>query len=349
MSTSRWLFVFLCLLLGCSASSSGKAPPSTASDKPTSPKLRILSASWPPFVDTEDNPRVAIDLVSQALARAGYIAVNDVGEIDTVLSELQAGSYDGSAALWRNEEREQYLLYSEPYLENRLLLVGKKGSDVSATSFAALAGKKIGIVQGYAYGPELDNAKEPTFVRQASTDENLRSLLHGEVDYVLTDALVIHQLAQHYPTQTRDKLELGTAVLIKRPLYLTLRKTLPDAERIMAAFNRQLEKMLQDGSFARAIHVDWIETDIDHDGITELVAANDQVGPEAPQSGYRVAGPSGSGGPGTSDHDPAGGGGRFVVRGVAYDSWSAVPDEYKAPYNQPGSKPTTLRASVVEW
>ncbi|HEX6243700.1 MAG TPA: transporter substrate-binding domain-containing protein, partial [Polyangiales bacterium] len=290
MINSRWLPALLGLVLGCSSSTPASAPtPSAATGaEAASPKLRLLSASWPPFVDTDDNPRIAIDVVSSALAKAGYIAVNTVGSLEAVISELQAGATDGSAALWRDQEREKFLLFSEPYLENRLQLVARKGSDVSAASFSQLAGKKVGIVQGYAYGPELDDAKEPVFVRQASTEENLRSLLRGEVDYVLTDSLVIHQLAQHYPRETREKLEVGKEVLIKRPLYLTLRKDLPDAERIMADFNRQLEKMLQDGSFARAIHVDWIETDVDHDGITELVAANDQVGPEAPESGYRV-------------------------------------------------------------
>jgi polar amino acid transport system substrate-binding protein len=344
MSICRWLSVLLCLLLGCSASSTGKAPPSSASEKPTSPKLRILSASWPPFVDTDDNPRVAIDLVSAALARAGYIAVNEIGSIDAVMSELRAGSYDGSAALWRNEEREQYMLYSEPYLENRLLLVGKKGSDVAATSFAALSGKKVGIVQGYAYGPEVDGAKEPVFVRQESTDENLRSLLRGEIDYMLTDALVIHQLAQHYPKQTREKLELGSNTLVKRPLYMTLRRSLPDAERIMAAFNRELAKMVRDGSLAAALHVDWIEADIDGDGRPELVAGGDRIGTEAPVRGYKLVGAESGG-----SHDNVPSNARFVVKGVAYDTWSDIPDDHKAPINQPGSKPGTLRATVVQW
>ena len=56
-------------------------------------------------------------------------------------------------------DRERVLIYSEPYLENRLILVGRQGSDVSVTSLAALAGNRIALVAGYAYG-EAAKAKE---------------------------------------------------------------------------------------------------------------------------------------------------------------------------------------------
>src|SRR5690606_9228057 len=98
---------------------------------------------------------------------------------------------DGSPALWRDETREAYLLFSEPYLENRLVLVARKGKNVSATSLSALAGKKVGIVQDYAYGQALSEAKGVEFVEQESTSANLQSLMDGGVDYVLIDELLI--------------------------------------------------------------------------------------------------------------------------------------------------------------
>src|SRR5688572_15373929 len=69
----RWLPALLGLVLGCSTSTSTPAPAETTGAEALSPKLRLLSASWPPFVDTDDNPRIAVDVVSTALAKAGYI------------------------------------------------------------------------------------------------------------------------------------------------------------------------------------------------------------------------------------------------------------------------------------
>ena len=332
----------LCLFVGCASASQSRPSPAKPNAHASSPTLHLAASNWPPFVDTVDNPRVAVDLVTAALARAGYIANTDVASLDQVIQGLKAGSYDGSAALWQSEERAEFLLYSHPYLENRLLLVGRKGSPVTATSFAELQGKKIGIVEGYAYGPELGQAKEPVFVRGASSEENLRALLRGEVDYVLADALVIHHLAHQHPEQTQAKLELGENTLLTRTLHFTVRKDLPHAEEILERFNRELAAMLSDGSYHQALRVDWIHADVDGDGVLEMVASGDEVGTEPPRTGFKIA----SGSTGDTHQTNT----RFVVKGVAYGSWDAVPEEYKRTPSSPmGPNPGTLRANVFEF
>jgi polar amino acid transport system substrate-binding protein len=359
VSIHRTLLALLfCLLLGCAPSllgcassllgcaSTARPAASSPAAEPVSIKLRLASSLWPPFVDTGDDPGVAVDLVTKALARAGYIAQDEVTSLEAVLRGLREGSFDGSTSLWRSPEREPFLLYSNAYLENRLMLVGQKGSKVDVTSFAELPGKKIGIVQDYAYGPELEQAKQPVFVRGPSTEENLRALLRGELDYVLCDALVIHYLTQQYPQKVQEKLAMGSHALITRPLHFAVRKDRPDAQRIIDGFNRQLAKMLSDGTYHQALHVDWIQADVDGDGKLELVAAGDQVGAEAPRTGYQLLGfaPGGA----TADPDPAHA--RFVIKGVAYDSWDAVPDDLKkTPSDAFNPKPGTLRVSVFEF
>ena len=62
-----------------------------------------------------------------------------------------SGPFDGSAAAWKDAEREKALLFSQPYLENRLMLVARRGGDVSAATVADLKGKRVAIVEGYAY------------------------------------------------------------------------------------------------------------------------------------------------------------------------------------------------------
>src|SRR5690606_39069748 len=111
---------------------------------------------------------------------------------------LRSGDIDGSAAVWWSEDRAEYLLFSEPFLENRLVLIGRTGADVSATSFSQLAGQRVGIIEGYAYGEALDGVDGPTFVPSPSVPANVRALLAGDVDYVLADALfAAYSIATH--------------------------------------------------------------------------------------------------------------------------------------------------------
>src|SRR5690349_4892774 len=125
--------------------------------------LRFVSPLRPPFTDTAPKPRFALDLVEEALRRTNVSAATTIVPPGDFGAALMTGNYDGTAEAWRDAARDKALLFSEPYLENRLVLVGKKGADVSARTLAGLKGKRIAIINGYAYGEENENAG-PTWV-----------------------------------------------------------------------------------------------------------------------------------------------------------------------------------------
>ena len=124
-------------------------------------KLKFVSTAWSPFTNAPGQPRFAVDLVDVALNRIGVIAKTVIVGEARLTPSLLAGEFDGSAALWKDTERESVLIYSQPYLENRLILVGRQGSDVSAASLADLAGKRIALVAGYAYGEAVETTDGP--------------------------------------------------------------------------------------------------------------------------------------------------------------------------------------------
>jgi hypothetical protein len=236
---------------------------------------------------------------------------------------LLNGEFDGSAAAWKDPERERALLYSQPYLENRLILVGRRGTDVSATTLAGLKGKRLAIVEGYSYG-EIENAG-PTFVRSGSEEDSISQLLKSAVDYTLMDELVVQYIVSNYATEAKERLQFGSTALVTRPLYLVVRRTLPDAELIVNRFNAQLHGMIADRTYNRLLHMDWISADIDGDGIAEYVPQSEQSGRVQPQGAYQLfssAQPSPQ--PQTVTKQQ-----RFYFGGTVYDSWSAVPDRYK--------------------
>jgi polar amino acid transport system substrate-binding protein len=361
---ARWLTLgclpLLLLVSGCSSQTTS-APPPAAAPQP-SLDLKLASTPWVPFTGDEKQPRVALYLVENALERAGYAARTTIVPDGTLTGLLREGKYDGSAALWTGEDREDFLLYSKPYLENRLLLVGRKGSDVSATALRELRGKRIGIVLGYAYGKELDAATEPTFVRAKSSEENLRQLAAGEVDYVLLDALLVQFLFEHEPRRANESLAVGTTALIKRTLHFGVRKALPNAQQIVDRFNQVLATMMRDGSYHGALQVTWITADVDGDGREEMVGVGPAVGAAPPAHSYvlfaeATAAPPA---PGANPKSPPVPGGtqvasgateqrRYFVGGHVYESWSEVPESFKI---QPqanttgGGHPT---AKLLEW
>lgn len=97
----------------------------------TEANIQLTSDVWPPFTNEVGKARLAIEIVHLALTRSGYSPETTNLDAWTIPSDLKSDKYHGCGAIWKSAEREKYLLFSKLYLESRLHLVGKKGSDVS--------------------------------------------------------------------------------------------------------------------------------------------------------------------------------------------------------------------------
>ena len=287
-------------------------------------ELRLASDLWPPFTNTADQSRLAIDLVHEALNRAEIKATTSIVDFGAVILGIQDGSFDGSGALWRSPEREILLLFSEPYLENRLVLVGRAGSDVSTASLSDLDGKKVAIVGTYSYGDTAKNATEPVFIKGQNDQENLQKLLGGEVEYMLVDELLIRYVLQHQKSDAAKFLQVGTTPLIRRTLHFAVRKAIPGSAAIVEKFDAEIKNMLADGTYNRILRLNWIRVDVDGDGRTELVPMNPQAATIPTTAGYKILPPNASG-------DSADESDRYLIDGQTYEGWDNVPERYKLP------------------
>ena len=294
-----------------------------ASAQPTT-GLRLASDVWPPFTDEPGGRRVAIELVEAALERVEVEVGTEIrSDFGQVMSGIRAGELDGSAALWRNQERESFLVFSRPYLENRLVLLARKGTEVSAASLAAVGLKRIGIVESYAYGDALDKASGPIFIEGPSDQENLQRLLRGAVDYILADELLIHDLFERN-ARAEVLLEAGATPMLERSLHFGIRRDLAGSQAIVDRFDAAIREMIADGTYNQILGVVWIRADVDGDGESELVLGGEQAGSSAPDDGYSVF-----------RREPAGVEGDrkapYVVGGEKYESWNQIPPSYRVP------------------
>ena len=77
-------------------------------------QLRLVSTAWPPFTNAPGQPRFALDLVEAAFSRIGLSANTAIVDAAQFTPSLLNGPYDGSAAAWKDPERERVLLISQP-------------------------------------------------------------------------------------------------------------------------------------------------------------------------------------------------------------------------------------------
>ena len=283
--------------------------------------LKLVSTAWPPFTNAPGQPRFALDLVEEAFSRIGLKANTTIVGAPEFTKALLGGQNDGSAAAWKDPEREKALVFSQPYLENRLVLVGRRGADVSAKTLSELTGKRVAIVDGYSYGGAVDLGG-PMFVRSRSEEDSLSQLLKGAVDYTLMDDLVVQYIVNNYPKESEARLQIGATPLVRRDLYLAIRRTRSDADTIVARFNAQLHGMIADRTYHRLLHVDWIRADVNGDGIAENVPSSDRLGKSQPLRIYSLTSPSDTK-PETTNKPG------FYLGGTIYEDWASVPESYK--------------------
>ena len=306
-------------------------------------QLRLVSTAWPPFTSQPGQPRLALDLVEAALGRIGFTAETTIVDAAQFTPALVGGSFAGSAAAWRDPERERVLLFSQPYLENRLVLVGRRGADVSAKSFAELKGRRVAIVEGYSYGDGVD-AAGPIFVRTRSEEDSIRQLLTNAVDHALVDEIVVQYIVDHHADEAQAKLQLGSAPLITRSLHLAVRRSHPQAQSIIDRFNAQLRTMVADGTYNRLLRVGWIQADVDGDGLMEYVSQSGRTGPAEPQRAYTLFAKEPALQISTETKR------RYFFGGTVYNEWAAVPEKYKNYDPQrPDPDIDTVRVFTFTW
>jgi len=269
-------------------------------------ELNLASDVWPPFTNIKSEESIALDLVSTI-------------DFDEVIAGLNSKTFDGSAALWKTEEREKSLLFSEPYLQNRLVLVGLKGMDVSINSIAELTNRKLGLVEGYAYGETLLGATNLQIVYSKSDQQNLEKLFDKKIDYMLVDELLIQYLLKYQLNDVNKYLAIAKQPFEIKTLHFALRKDIPNAESIMSSFNNEIKNMIKDGTYNEILNLDWVKADVDGDGVAELIFNGKTIGTEIPKSSYAVFYDSVNTNAQTN----------YYVDGKSYTDWNEIPKSYK--------------------
>lgn len=343
----RWRAV---LSIACLTSLAWIDPAGAAPDEPKGAAeerqavLELGSDVWPPFTDLPNQRRIAIDLVQEALQRAGIRATTRIlDDFEQVTRELREGTLDGSAALWLDPDRERLLLFSKPYLENRLVLLTRKGGDLGATSLAELSGRRVAVVQGYSYGDAIEQVEGPVLVWGRSDQENLERLLTGEVDYLLADEVLIQGLFERYGARAEALLAVGSAPIVERSLHFAVRRDLPGAGSIIARFEAAIHAMIADGSYNRILGMTWIRADVDGDGRSELVLGGRQAGESAPKGSYEVFTRDGARAKtGAAEAEDA-----YVVDGKIYHNWKNIPSHYRVP-PEPRTRPIDRKGDSPE-
>ena len=211
--------------------------------------LKLMANTSPPYADERLPQRgLALELVEHVFADTSVDPSISIESWSRALEGARIGVYDGLAAAWFSEERAQDLLFSEPYLSSKLIILKRRGETRNFTKLSQLSGARMGVRVGYAYGVDLAAIPRLTLVEENHMIQNLLNLSSGKVDFVIGDKrTIVHQLNEYMS----DKLNQFSVTGIELPpvaRHVAVSRSLEGHEKIIAEFNRSLAKARSSGS-----------------------------------------------------------------------------------------------------
>lgn len=214
--------------------------------------LRLVADPWPPFNDqTLLNNGVASDLVTTALTRAGYTTSYVQVPWARAVRGLQQEIYDVLINAWYADERAVFGYYSQPYLINRVRFLQRKDSQIEFRQLPDLYPYSIAVVRGYAYSSEFDQDSRLTKVGVLGFEMGARMLHARRVQLALEDELVARYHLSRSLAGIRDQLEFLPQPLSENGLHILISRQHPQHQQIADAFNKAIEAMRADGSYAQ--------------------------------------------------------------------------------------------------
>ncbi|TVT86604.1 ABC transporter substrate-binding protein [Pseudomonas sp. H3(2019)] len=220
----------------------------------TAEKLRLVADAWPPFTDaTLVNGGVATDIVSTALARAGYASDFEQVPWARALLGVGEGRYDVLVNAWFNEERTHIGQFSSEYLLNRIRFLKRKDTPIEYNNLQQLHTYPVAVVRGYAYSPEFDGDIALQKVQVHSFPMAVRMLAADRVKLTLEDEYVARYYLARESPKVRNAVEFLPNPLSENSLHILVSLKHPDHEQIVAGFDREIAAMKADGSYERLL------------------------------------------------------------------------------------------------
>lgn len=215
--------------------------------------IALASTEFPPYAgESLVGGGFLTRAIAMAFERSGYAAQTRFYPWNRALQLTQTGKVDGISAIWRTAEREQWLAFSDPIVNNELgfYALAERGTLLLKLSDIKAQKLTVGVVRGYALPKALLDLK-PQLEEALNDAAGLRMLAARRMDLMLIDRAVAHHILAGAVLGPQPSLAWQGIVLEAMPLHMALRRDSPRQVQQLAAFNAGLAAITADGSLAK--------------------------------------------------------------------------------------------------
>jgi phospholipid transport system substrate-binding protein len=223
--------------------------------KSENPVLKMAGHSWEPYISNQLPANgLAVNIVTEVFSRTGYQVEMEFMPWQRVVEGMTTGNIDISVASWYNETRARETQFTNPYLNNNLVIVKRKSDKLNYStpaefkSYVNNRGYRLGVLKDYAYGDYFSEIKPLVSLNVYKYCKQLvREVANKSTDLALLDNWTV-QNSLDSSKNIANHLEI-MPTLIERSLHVTISRERTDHQAIAEAFNKSLAEMKHDGSY----------------------------------------------------------------------------------------------------
>ena len=253
------LLLVTMVFAGCGGGTPEKAD--KAEDKPI--VIGLDDEYAPMGFKNEQNEIVGfdVDLAKEAAKRLGSKVEFKAIDWNSKEAELKSGRID---IIWNGlditPERQQNMLFSDPYMDNRQIIFVKKGNDQGIKTEADLAGKAVGTQAGStaeAYIDSVENFKNSfkEFKTYGDYVSAFMDLENGRIDALVCDEIV-GRYAMSKQGDKFDALEVNVGPVSEFGFAFS-----KENKELRDKVQKVFDEMVKDGSAAK-ISTEWFGADL---------------------------------------------------------------------------------------
>jgi phospholipid transport system substrate-binding protein len=223
--------------------------------KSETPILKMAGHSWGPYISNQLPANgLAVNIVTEVFTRAGYQIEMEFMPWQRVVEEMNSGAIDMSVASWYNETRARETQFTDPYLDNDLVIIKRKldtlnySTPAEFKTYIDARSYRLGVFKDYGYGDyfsEIAPLVSLNYYKYCT--RMIRDVANKNTDIALLDNwTALNSLGSS--KNVADHLKV-MPTLIKRSLHVTISKNKTNHNVIAEAFNKSLADMKRDGSY----------------------------------------------------------------------------------------------------
>ena len=223
--------------------------------------LTLATDPWPPYaIGQEGGPLesgYAFDIGTELSRRIHCKFRADLLPWKRVLAFMEKGAYDITFPIQSNPQREAFMVFTDVLVEDRVFLWHLKDRKDSLSQWKTIDDLKpyiIGIISGYTYQKEMDQAIEKNIITTqavSSAEYNFKKLLKKRFDGFLESESVVITFFQKNP-EYRKKITHAPQIVSKDVFRIAISKKSAFAQ-MLPEFNRVIQEMKEDGSMDRIL------------------------------------------------------------------------------------------------